>query len=205
MLSNLENIDNHNVIFAGDFNIFFEASLEAKGGTPTLKNRSINKLIEVNEALDLCDVWRIGNTKKRKYTFRQKYLSGIVQRRLDYIFISQSLQEYIKKSDVLNALSTDHSPVFCPISKRNEFNKVKDKSLWKFSNSLISNTDFAEQIKQLIENIKQQQLPESEQTDQIRWELLKYEIRKFAIPYSKKISQNAERSQWELEKKFKRT
>ena len=51
-----------------------------------------------------------------------------------------------------------------------------------FHNSLISNTDSVEQMKQLIENIKQQQLLESEQTDQIEWELLKYEIRKFASP-----------------------
>ena len=66
--------------------------------------------------LDLSDIRRIRN---RKYTFRQKHLSGIIQRRLDYIFISQNLQEYVKKSDILNALSTDHLPVFCSISKRN--------------------------------------------------------------------------------------
>ena len=58
-------------------------------------------------------------------------------------------------------------------------------------------------MKQLTENIKQQQLSESEKTDQINWELLKYEIRKFAITYSKKISQNTRRSQCELEKKLK--
>ena len=58
-------------------------------------------------------------------------------------------------------------------------------------------------MKQLIENIKQQQLPESEQTDKIKWELLMYEIRKFAITYSKNISQNTGRSQCELEKKLK--
>ena len=57
ILSNFENIDNHNVIFAEDFNIFFEASSganifaedfniflgassDAKGGTPTLKSPS---------------------------------------------------------------------------------------------------------------------------------------------------------------------
>ena len=140
ILSNFESIHNHNVIFAGESNIFFDASLDAKGGTPTLKSRSINKLIELNETLDLCDIWRIRNSKKRKYTFRQKHvLSGIIQLRLDYIFISQNLQEYVKKSDVLNPLSTDHSPVFCSISKRNAFNKEKGKSLWKFNNSLISN------------------------------------------------------------------
>ena len=77
--------------------------------------------------------------------------------------------------------------------------------MWKFKNSLISNTDFIKQMKQLIENIKQQQLSESEQTYQIKWELLKYEIRKFGITYSKNISQNRGRSQCELEKKTKRT
>ena len=51
--------------------------------------------------------------------------------------------------------------------------KKKAKSLWKFNNSLISKIGFVEQIKQLIDNIKQQQLSESEQTDQIKWGLLK--------------------------------
>ena len=115
ILSSFENIHNHDVILEGDFNIFFNASLDAKGGTPTLKSRSINKPIELNETLDLWDIRRIRNLKNCKYTFRQKHLSGIVQRRLDYIFISQNLQDYVKKCDILNALSTDHSPLFCSI------------------------------------------------------------------------------------------
>ena len=137
---------------------------------------------------------RIRNPKNRKYTFQQNNLSGIIQRRLNYIFISQNLQEYVKIFDVLNALLTDHSPVFRSISKRNEFNKRRDRGLWKFNDSLISSTDFVDQMKQLIENIKQQQLSESDQTDQIKWELLKSEIRKFAINYCKNISQNIRRS-----------
>ena len=93
ILSNFENIHNHNVFLAGDFNIFCNASLDAKGGAPILKSRSINKPIELNETLDLCDILRIRNLKNCKYTFRQKHLSGIMQRRLDYIFISQNLQD----------------------------------------------------------------------------------------------------------------
>ena len=142
ILSNFENNLNHNVIIAGDLKIFFDASLDAKGGTPTLKSRSINKLVELNETFDLCNIWRIRNPKKCKYSFRQKHLSGIIQRRLDYMFISQNLQEYVKNSDVLSALSTDHLPDFCSTSKRNELNQGKDRGLWKFNNSLISNTDF---------------------------------------------------------------
>ena len=56
---------------------------------------------------------------------------------------------------VLNALSTDHSPVFCSISKGDKFNKGKCERMWKFNNSLFSNTDFAKQMRQLIEHIKQ--------------------------------------------------
>ena len=70
----------------------------------------------------------------------------------------------------MNALSNDHSPIFCAISKQNEFNKGKGRGLRKFNNSLISNTDFVKQMKQLIENVKQQELSESEQTDQMKWE-----------------------------------
>ena len=69
ILSNFKNIHNHNIIFTGDFNIFFDASLDAKGGSPTLKSRSTIKLIELNEMLELCDIWRIRNPKKCKYTF----------------------------------------------------------------------------------------------------------------------------------------
>ena len=57
-------------------------------------------------------------------------------------------------------------------------------------------------MKQLIEKIKQQQQLESEQTDQRKWKLIKYEICELAITYSEKISQNT-RSQCELEKKLK--
>ena len=53
VLSNFENIDNHNFIFTGDFDAFFDASLNATDSTPTLKKGSINKLKELNKTLDL--------------------------------------------------------------------------------------------------------------------------------------------------------
>ena len=48
------------------------------------------------------------------------------------------------------------------------------------------NTDFLEEMKQLIENIKQQQLSESEQTDQIKWELLSTKFVNLWSPIPKK-------------------
>ena len=134
ILSNFENNHNHNVIFAGDFKIFFNALLDAKGGTPTLKNKSINKLIELNETLDLCDTWRIRNPKKRKCTFRQKHLSGIIPRRLDYIFISQNLQEYIKNMTFWMLFHLIIHQIFAQY--QNQMNWTKEKA--KACGSLIT-------------------------------------------------------------------
>ena len=96
ILSNFENINNHNVIFmlAGEFNIIFDSSLDPNGGTSALKSWSINKLIEFNETIDLCDIWRMRNPYKSKYTFQKIHLSGTSPRLLDYIFIPENLQVY---------------------------------------------------------------------------------------------------------------
>ena len=40
-------------------------------------------------------------------------------------------------------------------------------------------------------------------TDQVKWELLKYEIRKSAINFSKKLAQNSRKLQRDLETKIK--
>ena len=39
--------------FAGDFNIFFNSKLKAKGGKSLLKIKSIAKLVEKKETLDI--------------------------------------------------------------------------------------------------------------------------------------------------------
>ena len=61
----------------------FNPSLDANGGSPTLKSRLINKLIELSETLGGCDIWRIRDSKKSKCTFLQKHFSRTIQQRLD--------------------------------------------------------------------------------------------------------------------------
>ena len=73
---------NKRIIFAGDFNIFFSSKLEARDG------KSIIKLVDIKESLDICDIWRIRNPKRQNFTFRQNHSTGFIERRLDYIFVS---------------------------------------------------------------------------------------------------------------------
>ena len=64
-LSNITDLHCKNVIFGGDFNVFFNTSYEAKGVNPTLKRKSAEKLIYIKESLELCDIWRVRHSKKK--------------------------------------------------------------------------------------------------------------------------------------------
>ena len=105
-----------NIIFGGDFNIFFNLTCKACGGNPKMKNKSVAKYILIKESLGLCDIWQIRNLKKKRYTLRQQHFTGFNQRSLDYFLFSNNLQESINKTDILTTLSGDHSPVFISLS-----------------------------------------------------------------------------------------
>ena len=46
----------------------------------------------------------------------KKHCTVFIQRRLDYIFISNSLQEFVNDTSILTSLSTDHSPIHLSLS-----------------------------------------------------------------------------------------
>ena len=142
--------------------------------------------MELKDKFDLCDIWRIKHPKTKTYTFRQKHFSGFIQRRLNYIFVSQNLQERTRNLDILNAVSTDHSPVFCSFVNSTEFRK--GPGIWKFNNSLIFDRNFAKEMKCFIHDTQKRLVTDNVFDEQSQWEILKYEIRKFTIRYSKVIA-----------------
>ena len=64
---------------------------------------------------------------------------------------------------------------------------TRGKAFWKFNNSLTSNDDYVEKMKnQISETIRM--LDQDKITDKhLRWKFLKYEIRTFTINVSKKL------------------
>ena len=123
MLEKIDDINNKSIVFGGDFNLFFEDKLVAQGGNSALKKKSLVKLIQIKENIDLCDIWRIRNTKG--YTFRQQQSSGYTQKKLEYFFISNVLHESVKNPDVLAAFLTDHSPIMFSVSRKSEGTRGK--------------------------------------------------------------------------------
>ena len=188
------------LVMAGDFNLFFNSTLEAQGGNPTLKKKSLAKLIEFKETYDLCDIWRVRNTKSKRFTFTQKHSSGFIQRRLDYILISNNLQEFVTMTDILTPISTDHSSILFSLLK--EKITIRGTGLWRFNSSLTEDQNCKTEIKKLIRNFSNEN--EFLSNHQLKWELLKYDFRKFTIKYTKHVAKEKQQLRTNFRKSVKK-
>ena len=134
--------------------------------------------------------------------------TGIIHQRLDYIFISSSLQESVKKTNkqkkkktgILNALSSNHSLVFCSFVNNDTF--VPGWGIWIFNNSLLFNA-FVKKLKSHIEIVKSHLQEKSSLSDHTKRELLKYGIHKFSISFSKNLPKTEQIIQKKLENRIK--
>ena len=61
-------------------------------------------------------------TLKENVLLSDNNISGFIQRRLTYFFVSNLLQESVNKTDVLAAFSTDHSPLLFSLALRKDEN-----------------------------------------------------------------------------------
>ena len=98
----------YQIILGGDFNVTFEPNLDCSGGKPSVKN-SVKILEDIISKYDLTDIWRVRNPTKKRFTWRQK--NPLIQRRLDFWLISDSLQDDTTKADIITAIKTDHSAI----------------------------------------------------------------------------------------------
>ena len=94
----IDNIPDKKIILGGDLNLVFDCNVKVCGGNPVLKKKSLSKFIEIKESLNLCDIWRIRNPKFKRYTFCQNHSFGFIQRKLDYFFVPNLLQQRLKKN-----------------------------------------------------------------------------------------------------------
>ena len=188
LLKNHNQNGNFHTILSGDFNVIFDTILDASGGNPSLKKRSLAKIISITENLDTCDAFRICHPNLKRFTFRRKNPS--LQRRLDYIFLSNNFQEYISKIEIIPSYLSDHSPVIMKLDFDGTIERGKYG--WKFNSSLLNDELFTTGCRNHIIDIKNSF--DENSNPHVKWEFLKYECRKFAVGFSKR------RKRTELEK-----
>ena len=136
----------------------------------------------------------------KAYTISTKLSSTAREKRKNKISSHFQLKKQAVIFDTVRNHSTDYSPLF--FSFLNLSNISRGRGLCKFNNSLISNTNFVDEMEILIQKVFFSLENDTCLTDQVKWELLKYEIRKFAINVSRKLTQISRKLQTELETKI---
>ena len=111
----------------------------------------------------------------------------IIRERLDVIFVSNSLQDFITETGIIPPYKTcsDHG---IPLIKIEGFSiSTRDRGIWKFSNQLLSDTGFVSEMKEKIPewiNEAETNLPENKGS---QWEFIKHKMSEFSRGYGAKI------------------
>ena len=119
------------------------------------------------------------------------------QRRLDYIFVSNSLHTSVTQIEIIPSLLSDHSAVILKL--RPLVGNKRGPGYWKFNNSLTNDNQFVSQINSKIEDYLHEIMEISNPV--IRWDFLKFKMRQFCMSYSKQKSR--ERKQKQNESRIK--
>ena len=182
-------IKEHKIVIGGDFNLTFNNDLDKKGGTTVqTKPQSLKSIKNIISVFELDDIWRIKHPSEQRFTWRQR--KPFVQCRLDYWLISNHLQDYTNSEKIIPSIRSDHSAIFLGLKSVQD---EKGPNLWKFNNSLLNDKNYNQLINR---NVSKWILSEFKDKS-IRWEVLKYYIRKETINFSKrkkKIRGNIERA-----------
>jgi len=179
------------IIGAGDWN-FTSEHIDRKGGNYTQWNDNIDIMEEMTTKFDLIDIWRVRNPEKTRYTFRQKSSSGIIQSRIDRIYVSDTLQYNIHKTDIIPGLKSDHSAITIQIKPTNSMGS--GPNFWKFNNSLLKNQQFTTGLKHYIETELDTECKEIH-SSQAKWEYMKFKIKKWSIIKSKEIAREKRKNE----------
>ena len=128
----------------------------------------------------------------KRYTFRQP--NSFLQRRLDYFFISDFLQDHTKHVDIIPAINTDHSAIVLQLSKTE--GPIREPSYWKFNNSLLDENYDIDGMRDEFSGFLNSDY--SHNDPRIYWAFLKYKSLEGIIPSIKKRVSKKGREQLEL-------
>ena len=116
-------------IWGGDWNCILDKSLDAMGGSPSLKRESVKLIQSLMNDFDLVDVWRLRNPTYKKFSWR-----------LDFFLVSYKMKLDISGCGFYAPVQSDHSPIFIKISSLQE--TARGPGYWKFYNSLVNDPTF---------------------------------------------------------------
>ena len=125
------------IILGGDFNCY-ESALDKFGGNVCLHN----ELSDLKSNFRFVDVWRKLHPRLREFTWFNSTFS--IASRLDKFFLSKNITNLVASSSILPCVFSDHDFVNLVLNIVNLI--PRGPGVWKFNNSLLSDTSFVEHI-----------------------------------------------------------
>ena len=99
----------NDLIIGGDWNVIRDPELDKAGGNDYAKKRSIECIDALITKFDLNDTWRIKHPDTKRFSWRQS--NPLIQCRLDYWLISDSLFDKVNNTDIIPSIRSDHSAI----------------------------------------------------------------------------------------------
>ena len=173
------------LILGGDTNTVF-SNLDKQGGNRNLKQQAINSFETLKGKFKIFDTFRLKNPDKREYSW-ETLNPNIIRERIDLIFISNSLQDYVTESGIIPAHKTcsDHGIPFIKVSGFGI--PSRGPGLWKFNNQVLEDPCFVSEIKAKIPKWTSEAETDLPDNSGGQWGYIKHKIGEFSREYGAKI------------------
>ena len=188
------------IILGGDTNTVF-SRLDKQGGTPKLKCQAINAFEELKITSKTFDTFRVKNPYRREYSW-ETLNPKVIKERIDVIFASNTLQNYITETGIIPPHKTcsDHGIPFITIKGYSV--PTRGPGVWKLNNSLLNEPEFVSEMKEKIPLwIKE---AENDLPDNIgsQWGFIKHKIGEFSREFGANLKKAKNLLKSNLEKEL---
>ena len=163
-----------NIICMGDFNMVRDNDLDILAGGPH-QIRNVNAFNKFIDDLSFNDIWRENNIKIKNYTCS----SGKAARRLDYIFLGNQLMTFASDPNIQYIGLTDHRLVTTLITPQCQ---NRGPGIYKINTALFRDAQY---VKIIIDCIERSKFENTHLNDQLKWEMMKINIRETTQQYSR--------------------
>ena len=180
LLCHILSFECEEVIVGGDFNLVLDVHKDKKGGNSTTHSNSLKEVQNMENLLDLIDVWRVFNPDTKRFTWRRT--KPEIHSRLDFFLVSASLTPTIRNADILPGYKTDHSLITIHLANNNN---PRGPGFWKLNTSFLLDDEYVDLVKKTIDNVANEYRNNVEVDAVLLWDTMKMQIRSSSLKYAK--------------------
>ena len=185
------------LIMCGDWNTVLDNNLDKQGGSSVhANNKTQTFLNHMISNYGICDVFRVTRGSEKLFTHFNKKCKTAT--RLDFFLIDDNLINFpICTTNISHGFMSDHSYISIDIQGSRI---VPGRGYWKLNNSHLIDQDFINGVKEIIADTSSK----SYDSNRGLWDVIKFQIKDFAIRYGAKKKRNTGREKDILQKEIEK-